>query len=134
MSYATCPLNFVNINPNQKEDLLRFEISVVGNYNHLKELETKSRIRFSFIILTISLLLYYVYTNRNSNIIIEILNNVPLVSFTIIFFYFVIKYNYKNLFKSKDYINSLNKTLKGFNLYLDNKTLKLCLIGTLRKE
>ncbi|SPJ09636.1 conserved Plasmodium protein, unknown function [Plasmodium sp. DRC-Itaito] len=134
MSYATCPFNFVNINPNQKEDLLRFEISAVDNYNHFKELETKSRIRFSLVILIISILLYYFYTYRNSNIIIETLNNVPLVSFTIIFFYFVIKYDYKNLFKSKDYINSLNKTLKGFNLHLDKKTLKLCLIGTLRKE
>ncbi|ETW19214.1 LOW QUALITY PROTEIN: hypothetical protein PFFVO_01788 [Plasmodium falciparum Vietnam Oak-Knoll (FVO)] len=36
------------------------------------------------------------------SIIIETLNNVPLVSFTIIFFYFVIKYDYKNLFKSKE--------------------------------
>ncbi|KNG75437.1 hypothetical protein PFMG_01472 [Plasmodium falciparum IGH-CR14] len=134
MSYATCPFNYVNINPNQKEDLLRFEISAVDNYNHLKELETKSRIRFSLVILIISILMYYFYKYRNSNIIIETLNNVPLMSFTIIFFYFVIKYDYKNLFKSKDYINSLNKTLKGFNLYLDNKTLKLCLIGTLRKE
>ncbi|KOB89047.1 hypothetical protein PFDG_04109 [Plasmodium falciparum Dd2] len=130
MSSATCPFNYVNINPNQKEDLLRFEISAVDNYNHLKELETKSRIRFSLVILIISLLMYYFYKYRNSNIIIETLNNVPLVSFTIIFFYFVIKYDYKNLFTSK----GLNKTLKGFNLYLDNKTLKLCLIGTLRKE
>ncbi|ETW43792.1 hypothetical protein C923_01885 [Plasmodium falciparum UGT5.1] len=70
MSYATCPFNYVNINPNQKEDLLRFEISAVDNYNHLKELETKSRIRFSLVILIISILMYYFYKYRNSNIVI----------------------------------------------------------------
>ncbi|CRG93133.1 conserved Plasmodium protein, unknown function [Plasmodium gallinaceum] len=133
MSYAACPLNFININQNQKEDLLRFEASAIDNFKHLKIIEFKSRIRISLIIFVISLFIFLTYKFRNNKIIIETSNNIPLIIFVSFFFFFLLKYYYKNLFKSKNYIKSLNKTLKSFNLYLDKKSLKLCIIG-LKKE
>ncbi|KAI4840746.1 hypothetical protein MKS88_000981 [Plasmodium brasilianum] len=134
MSYATCPITCVNINQNQKEDLMRFEISAISNYKHYKEIEIRSRVRISILILLISVFIFITCKFRNYKIIIETLSNTPLMVCLFLFILFTIKYYYKNLFKSKRYVQNLNKALKGFNLYLDNKSLKLCVIGGLRKE
>ncbi|GAW79344.1 conserved Plasmodium protein, unknown function [Plasmodium gonderi] len=134
MSYATCPIYHVNINQTQKEDLLRFESSAVDNYKQYRAVEIHSRIRISLVITLISLLIFGSWKFRHDRTVIEMINNIPLMLFVIVFFIFSIKHYYKNLFKSKSYIRSLNKTLKGFNLYLDNKSLKLCVIGGFRKE
>eukprot|EP00366_Plasmodium_knowlesi_P003628 XP_002261125.1 hypothetical protein, conserved in Plasmodium species [Plasmodium knowlesi strain H] len=124
MSYALCPVYHVNINQPQKEDLLRFETSAVDSYKHYKEIETRSRIRIILVITLISLLAF----------VVDTINNIPLMSFVCLFFFLIIKHYYKSLFKSKGYMKSLNKTLKGFNLYLDDKSLKLCVIGSFAKE
>ncbi|CXI19650.1 conserved Plasmodium protein, unknown function [Plasmodium berghei] len=134
MSYASCHYNYVNINQNQKEDLHRFETSIIDNYKYYKRVENKSRIRIILTILIISFILYGIYKSRDNKIVIETMSNIPLMISVTVFLFYRIKSYYKNLFKSGNYIKNLNKTLKDFNLYLDRKNLKLCIIGNLRKE
>ncbi|SCA48460.1 conserved Plasmodium protein, unknown function [Plasmodium ovale] len=134
MSCVACPFNYVNISQNQKEDLLRFEVSAIANYKYYKEIEIRSRIRVSLIVLLISLMIYVLFKYRDDKTVVEIINNLPLMIFVCLFFIITIKHSCKNLFKSTNYIKSLNKTLKAFNLHVDKKSLKLCIIGSLQKE
>ncbi|CAD2088173.1 conserved Plasmodium protein, unknown function [Plasmodium vinckei] len=134
MSYASCHYNYVNINQNQKEDLHRFETSIIDNYKYYKRVENRSRIRIVLTILIISFGVYGIYKSRDNKIVIETLNNIPLMISVIVFLFYRIKSYYKNLFKCRNYLKNLNKTLKEFNLYLDRTNLKLCIIGNLRKE
>ncbi|KJP87882.1 hypothetical protein AK88_02486 [Plasmodium fragile] len=134
MSYVFCPVYHVNINQPQKEDLLRFETSAVDSYKQYKEIETRSRIRISLVISLISLLAFVTWQFREDRTVLDTINNIPLMLFVCVFFFLILKHYYKNLFTSKGYIKSLNKTLKGFNLYLDDRSLKLCVIGSFPKE